>query len=154
MVAAVLGLDSGSFIRLLDESTTRKSAPPRVRWEMKQTSLTIELPRHPGSPRVARSVLRPLGEHLGSRTDDVTLLVSELLANAVEHGQGEVVELRMSVLDGRVRAEVIDGGQGFELPPPDPDPGRGRGLQLVDRLAVDWGVSQSASTHVWFELAL
>jgi anti-sigma regulatory factor (Ser/Thr protein kinase) len=123
---------------------------------MATASLSIELPRHPGSSRMARAALRPLEDHLGARSEDVTLLVSELLANAVEHGEGEAVGLTVHVEAGRVHAEVVDRGHGFAPPALAPDPLRlrGRGLQIVDRLADDWGVFEGDSTHVWFELDL
>ena len=123
---------------------------------MTEPTLTITLPRHPGSPRVARAALRPLVPRLGARADDVTLLVSEVLTNAVEHGSGDTVDLHVTLVDGRVRAEVVDGGHGFTPPAPAPDPARlrGRGLQIVDRVADAWGAYEGNSTHVWFELRL
>jgi anti-sigma regulatory factor (Ser/Thr protein kinase) len=123
---------------------------------MAEPTLSITLPRHPGSPRVARSALRPLAAELGSRADDVTLLVSEILANAVEHGHGETIDLHVTLADGRVHAEAVDGGHGFDPPPAsgDLERPRGRGLEIVDRVADAWGAYEGASTHVWFELDL
>ena len=121
---------------------------------MTDTLLRVDLPRQPGSSRIARSVLRPLACDLGEHAEDVALLVSELLANAVEHGNGDALELSVRISDGRLRAEVVDGGHGFEPPEFDFDPLRphGHGLELVDRIAEGWGVYEGNSTHVWFEL--
>ncbi len=47
------------------------------------------------------------------------LLVSELVSNAIRHGEGQVSgEVEMS--PEKVRATVIDQGNGFATPPPDP----------------------------------
>ncbi|MFD9206603.1 ATP-binding protein [Streptomyces sioyaensis] len=77
---------------------------------------------------------------------DVVLVVSELVANAIEHGLGGV-SLRVGLADGDLRIEVSDDS---------PDPARlraagdydvsGRGLFLVAALALDWGVSANCKT--------
>jgi signal transduction histidine kinase len=85
--------------------------------------------------------------------EDAVLLTSELVSNAIQHGQGEPcvtisrhgTTLRISVLD--------DGGR---TPAPrrgDPDDITGRGLVLVDGIASRWGSHVDAhGTEVWFEL--
>lgn len=80
------------------------------------------------------------------------LLTTELVNNAVLHGQGEEIRLDVRRTRDRLRVEVTDDGDGF-----DPrrrtvrdDPG-GWGLEMVAALATDWGMHQG-STHVWFEL--
>jgi anti-sigma regulatory factor (Ser/Thr protein kinase) len=77
---------------------------------------------------------------LGSEAGEPTLLVvTELVANAAEHGRWPVrlsVEYRRSV----VRVEVHDDSPEPPDPLPlDPDRLRGRGLQLVDGLCEEWG---------------
>jgi anti-sigma regulatory factor (Ser/Thr protein kinase) len=84
---------------------------------------------------------------------DVTLAVSELVANAVLHGTGEI-ELRMEADATDVKGEVIDEGGGFEqrLREEDGiDEVGGRGLFIVGRLAETWGVHEG-TTHVWFRI--
>ena len=83
---------------------------------------------------------------------DLCLVVSELVTNAVTHGQGSV-RLRLQCDAGAVRGEVIDEGGGFEseLREPGPFDAHGRGLLLVDRLTTRWGVHEG-TTHVWFEM--
>ena len=85
---------------------------------------------------------------------DARLLVSELVTNSVLHGDGDRIRL---VLDldhrGRLRCEVIDGGDGF-VPlarAADRTESGGWGLELVERLSERWGVREG-STHVWFEI--
>lgn len=87
------------------------------------------------------------------RADEVTLLVSELAANAVRHA---TTPFTVSLgCDGRlVRVEVADGSPDLpvaQLPPVEAV--AGRGLMIVDALAERWGVEPSASGKtVWFEL--
>ncbi|MEU3483122.1 ATP-binding protein [Streptomyces sp. NPDC033754] len=96
-------------------------------------------------------------------TEDVLLLVSELVANARLHGEG----LRSLVLrltgDG-LRIEVTD--RSPALPalrrPSDPTrpgghglPPRGHGLLIVDRLARRWGAEPvDGGKCVWLEVAV
>ena len=89
--------------------------------------------------------------------DDARLLLSELVTNAVRHsglGAGDTIGLEVSATSGLLRAEVTDGGRGFEPAPrtaPRLEAG-GWGLHLVDRLADRWGVDRGATVRVWFEI--
>src|SRR5919202_444895 len=107
-------------------------------------SLTLELERDVDAPARARTMIRGLKPLLGEeRTEDATLLVSELVTNAVKYGSGPV-ELRVEAGDDRRgRFTISDAGGGRS---------GGYGLHLVDRIADDWGVTH-ASMHVWFELS-
>lgn len=82
-------------------------------------------------------------ERLGRRdvADDVRLVVTELLANAITHatapGWMMTVWVRLSAVDRGVRIEVTD-------PFPDRAPevrseSVGSGLQVVDAVATSWG---------------
>lgn len=84
--------------------------------------------------------------------DRAKLLVSELVTNAVLHGQGDI-RVRADVNEDRVLVEVMDDGQGFEhdLRSHDFDTVGGRGLMIVEAEASRWGVHEG-TTHVWFEL--
>jgi anti-sigma regulatory factor (Ser/Thr protein kinase) len=89
--------------------------------------------------------------------ENVRLLVTELITNAVRHAHAEAVELVMVVSRTRVHVEVGNPGAGFEPRPSGPeDSDKGWGLFLVDRLSSDWGVAQESGTdyqRVWFVMA-
>jgi anti-sigma regulatory factor (Ser/Thr protein kinase) len=118
-------------------------------------SLTLELERDNDAPARARTMIRGLKPLLGAeRTEDATLLVSELVTNAVKYGSGPV-ELHVEAgEDRRGRFTISDAGSG-ETPALRETGGKapgGYGLHLVDRIADDWGVKH-ASMHVWFDLS-
>ena len=82
-----------------------------------------------------------------------TLLVSELVANAVLHS-GTPLDVVVQSTDDRVRVEVHDGNP--QLPMRkyySSMSGTGRGLLLVERMAAHWGADRTAGGKVvWFEL--
>jgi anti-sigma regulatory factor (Ser/Thr protein kinase) len=89
--------------------------------------------------------------------DDVRLLVSELVTNAVRHADtptGGEVALHATIEDPCLHVEVADPGTGFEPSPRDDEMTRpgGWGLYLVDRIADRWGVKQNRMNRVWFEI--
>lgn len=91
-------------------------------------------------------------------TDTVTLLVSELVTNAVGHA-GSDVEVRVQLTPSTVRVEVTDTanatGAALDPRPADAEATSGRGLAIVEGLARRWGVRPAAGTGgktVWFEL--
>ena len=81
------------------------------------------------------------------------LLVTELVANSVRHARGTPIEVTVRLGDDVVRAEVSDGGAGFDPPEVDPNPLKsvGWGLFLVRKIAARWGSEPETGT-VWFEL--
>ena len=83
------------------------------------------------------------------------LLVTELVANSVRHARGTPIDVVVTLQDACVRAEVSDGGDGFDPPRPDPNPLKdsGWGLFLVRKIADSWGADQATGT-VWFEVEL
>ena len=88
--------------------------------------------------------------------DEVRLLVSELVTNAIVHAVGPC-GLTLRIGADSIRVEVADtGGGGLQLRRPEPTESSGRGLLIVDTLARDWGVvhdGQTVGKTVWFELA-
>lgn len=108
-----------------------------------------------GAGGVARGMVRSrLGDLMTPATlDDVLLVVSELVTNAVRHGRGDV-DLRIEVDGGRVTGHVSDEGEGFtrRVHTAPADDGGHRGLLIVEQLADDWGI-QGESAHVWFAIA-
>jgi anti-sigma regulatory factor (Ser/Thr protein kinase) len=96
-----------------------------------------------------------LGEGLfpGKRLDDLLIVVSELVSNAVIHAR---TRLRLVIrYDGRrVLTEVFDGDPRLPVPPDHPGDVGGRGLFLVDRLSLRWGSEAvGIGKRVWAELA-
>lgn len=89
--------------------------------------------------------------------EDLRLLITEVVTNGVRHGSDRgPVAVSVTVADDAIRAEVTDSGRGFsppEAPMPHADGTGGWGLQLVDRVAANWGVRVGDGTCVWFELA-
>lgn len=88
---------------------------------------------------------------------DATLLVSELVTNAVRHASPEgipEVELLLKIDARRVRVVVSDTGAGFSADSrlPTASESSGWGLFLVDRIADRWGVITKDRNEVWFEI--
>jgi anti-sigma regulatory factor (Ser/Thr protein kinase) len=71
------------------------------------------------------------------------LIVSELVTNALLHGQGPiVVRVWRDESDGLAVVEVEDGGDGLPVVQPESKTAiNGRGLLLVSSLAKEWGTS-------------
>lgn len=115
-----------------------------------------DIPRDPHAPAVARRMVEDVAGVLDPRSaEHARLLLSEVVTNAVRHGEGETIRVLLDVDDrGELRCEVTDEGHGFvpmARDKPATDVG-GWGLHLVETLARRWGVREG-STHVWFELA-
>jgi anti-sigma regulatory factor (Ser/Thr protein kinase) len=87
--------------------------------------------------------------------DDAQLVVSELLTNALMHGEGSLV-LRASITGETVQISVTDSGDDLpEVLPLDPTRIGGLGLIVVDRIASEWGVSPfPGGKTVWAALTL
>jgi anti-sigma regulatory factor (Ser/Thr protein kinase) len=81
------------------------------------------------------------------------LLVTELVANSVRHARGTPIDVSVRLDGDVVRADVSDGGAGFDPPEADPNPMKdaGWGLFLVRKIAERWGSEPETGT-VWFEL--
>jgi anti-sigma regulatory factor (Ser/Thr protein kinase) len=114
------------------------------------------------SVRTAAAARQFVGETLGAAwpsplVDDVRLLVSEVVSNAIVHGgkHGEEhIDVTVQELSDRVRVEVTDVGDGFDPDSIEPEShDSGFGLSFVERLSRRWGVShRDASFVVWFEV--
>ncbi len=114
----------------------------------------MRLPRIASAPARARqAVTACFGGLLGEETlDDVLLVVSELVTNALRHGSGDI-ELRMAYDADHVTGAVSDDGAGFARRRRLPDRGQvgGHGLHIVGRVATRWGLTEG-TTNVWFEI--
>lgn len=108
----------------------------------------IRLPHSASAVGVARRRIRcelgALGADRGL-LDDVEVVISELLGNAVRHarpiaGGALLVAWRLSGRD--VTVKITDGGAPTRVEPQGPGvlAEAGRGLRIVEGLASDWGV--------------
>ena len=116
----------------------------------------------PGTTRAARIVRRFASDLLGPdlvSLEDLTLCVTELVANAVVHtisGLGGFVTVELSETEKEIRVDVIDDGGTSSVPRLSKSTvgEGGRGLMIVDRLAISWGVhDHKPGTTVWFTVA-
>lgn len=112
------------------------------------------------APR-ARRVLDDLRELSESARDDARLLVSELVANAIYHGEfhgTDSITLETTITEGRLWVAVTNPGWS-DIPhvkSADPLDTSGRGIALIESLADAWGTEMLADGRikVWFELKL
>jgi anti-sigma regulatory factor (Ser/Thr protein kinase) len=115
--------------------------------------VVVALKAQPEAAGAARRLL--VREGLDADLDHtVTLLVSEVVTNAIRHanmGSAERIVLAARLTDEWARIEVRDTGPGF-----DPDVRhnvQGFGLRMLDMLAARWGVDHDdQGTRVWFEI--
>jgi anti-sigma regulatory factor (Ser/Thr protein kinase) len=115
--------------------------------------LDLTLPPRPESVGEARHASAPLLNGFSDRSrSGAMLIVSELVTNAIKHGPGGPVTLRMRRRDGYVSGEVEDHGRGLIELRDGGDPGSGGfGLRLVDAVSDRWGVDPGQA-RVWFEV--
>lgn len=105
--------------------------------ELSRTLLAV-----PASVGLARDLIhRALTRwRYGDRADDVTLVASELITNAVNATPGRDIHFHLTVVDDCPILEVWDAS---ERPPASrtaaADDTTGRGLGIVEFLTADWG---------------
>ncbi|MCU1599471.1 MAG: hypothetical protein JWO22_180 [Frankiales bacterium] len=119
-------------------------------------SAAVELRRGTDSVPVARRHVREV-LHPSPVREDVELVVTELVTNAVLHAPAGVVRLRVLEVEGAVRVEVEDTGHGMPVAVRESSEAMtGRGLALVAALSRAWGVEGGADGHkvVWAEVPL
>jgi anti-sigma regulatory factor (Ser/Thr protein kinase) len=119
----------------------------------------FRFPASSTAPALARASVGTVLEGLtDGQTEDVLLLLSELVTNAVRHTSSAALSDVIVRLDARpelVRVEVLNPGTSFDPPAPQTPSttGTGLGLFLVDALAREWGVEREGQrTKVWFEI--
>ena len=122
-----------------------------------QVSVDQVLPRRPVAVRHARALASDaLGATDPEPHDELALVITELVANAVRHGRGRRMRLRLVTRDAVVRVEVENRcwhttPRRRLLTESEPD---GRGLALVAACSRSWGIEQAARgrTLVWAEI--
>ena len=88
--------------------------------------------------------------------DNLTLVVTELVSNAVRHAASpDPVKLVMTPKDSYMCVQVTDSGRGL-VPEPGAmgsEGGPGYGLFLVEQLTRRWGMTREGGrTRVWVEI--
>ncbi|MDT0267957.1 ATP-binding protein [Streptomyces sp. DSM 44915] len=120
-------------------------------------------PRHQANVKAARSLARQVAREWGldQLAHDLTLVVSELVTNAIVHGktaQGREVLLTFDLTPFHLRVEVRDSGDGCPRRQGggvNGDSETGRGLDVVEAITSRWGVAERViGKTVWAELAL
>jgi serine phosphatase RsbU (regulator of sigma subunit)/anti-sigma regulatory factor (Ser/Thr protein kinase) len=119
--------------------------------------LPVELvlgPEPDAVPTARHFAAQALAGHPSDLVQDVELVVTELVTNALLHGHPPV-RLRLHTDHGRIRVEVEDSGRDVPVRVRSgPDSMTGRGLGLVAALTRGWGVeaAESGAKMVWAEL--
>lgn len=130
--------------------------------------LHVQLPAHVGSVPLARhrvvdyctgdqcTVVPPLEHRPGVDTTQlVALLTTELVANAVEHGHGDVLDLAVDCSADGIWVGCTDANPAVPvLRDVDLQATSGRGVALIATLASAWGVDAvgSRGKQVWFRV--
>lgn len=117
---------------------------------------TLALPYDVSAVGRARRFVRDTLErwHVDADVDDALLVVSELVTNAITHGDS-TCQLRLRTTAATLRVEVLDSGAGTPDPrAPSATREHGRGLHLVSALTTAWGIDQvpGRGKLVWAEL--
>ncbi len=124
---------------------------------MSSLTASIDLPPNRSSVPAARHLLLEIlrAWDVPQDLDDAALLVTELVANVIDHAWGESgLTLEIAFSDGWLRISVADESS---VRPVARQPGaeqpRGRGLLLVKAIADRWGSEDHrGGKRVWFEL--
>lgn len=118
----------------------------------------VKLAGTPCSVASARRFLRGLLPEGDPVRDDLVLVGSETVGNAITHTDsgrpGGQVVVALLMVDGVYRLEVVDDGAGGRRPCVEPERGAesGRGLRIVGALAARWGFREDGlRTVVWAE---
>ena len=184
LLAETLSSANGTATAALPATLLRALVPPPQRDDVAVLAVRARATAPPGPMvRAERRVADSLADLGPARrwVDDILeragvarrlrrtamLLSSELLTNAIEHGEGPVTAtVEVDPTSSQVRVGVRDSAA--ELPrvqQPEPHELSGRGMQFLDRLAARWGVIEHDGTEVvgrhgqdvagktvWFEL--
>ncbi len=162
-VAARLGVTRAALEKAISRSAQQLPAPSAHADQQTAAGATVRLslPASPVAPRQAREAIRQAvtGWGLGALSADAELLGSELVANAVEHGNGQpiTVALRQQATPSGQPGLVCEVSDTSPVLPQrrlvQPDSERGRGLAIVAALATDSGVAGTpGGKTAWFTL--
>lgn len=119
--------------------------------------MAFTIPASTDAPQEARTAISSV---LGrtEQIEDVLLATSELVSNAVQHGdldEGSPIHLEVRLVADRVRVSVSHEGPPFERPPDPPQRSTagGFGFYIVGQVAADWDIAYThGTTKTWFEI--
>jgi anti-sigma regulatory factor (Ser/Thr protein kinase) len=119
---------------------------------------TRDLRPEPCSPRLARELVRAVCRDwgvVGDACEDAVLVVTELVANVVDHARTAcVVTISRDGPDLRIDVEDYDPCGVPTLRALDPRALRGRGLAMIAAVSASWGVTvRRGAKSVWAVLA-
>jgi anti-sigma regulatory factor (Ser/Thr protein kinase) len=175
----LLGDDRGANLEVLADRLVHESRPERVLDDAALLLLRYDGPHTAGPPRVAqvsvqrhdlqgvarvRRFLDDLLMQWGLQPlrDDLGLLATEVVTNALIHAHSEV-EVRLREYPDRVRVEVRDSDPHPPVPAAiltadaadNQAAESGRGLLIVEMLAAAWGSSPTGrGKTTWFDIAV
>lgn len=119
-------------------------------------SLTLPL-----APLAAMRARQLVGErlsswHLDDHVDTLALVVTELVTNAIQHGEArDTLDLELKADDQRIRLTVVDGSAIRPVARQvETEETSGRGLRIVEQLVDRWGTDDNpgGGKRVWVEL--
>ena len=115
----------------------------------------LSLVSRPASAREARDWLTALLAVWGNAASrhNATLLLSEVVTNAVRHGRGGTILVAVTLSPSHLLAQVHDDSSNLPVRRGAGETG-GWGLGLLDELSTQWGVDQHSGDGktVWFEI--
>ncbi|WP_281944642.1 ATP-binding protein [Streptomyces olivaceus] len=120
---------------------------------------SLDLAHHPRSCALARqwaSGVLTQWATAGEAADDVLLVVSELVTNAVQHACGPIRACLGLGAGGSLHVQVDDGGPAVTAPAGHAPDEHGRGLAIVECLAARHGQDEAPRpyrTRSWATLA-
>ena len=135
---------------------TREQALAYVAAQGSSGRRVLSIEHSPHGPAQARRAVAECAARLGlapEQGEDLALVVSEMVTNAVRHGSPPV-QLELVADGDTVLVAVADSGAGRPKPRlADPDAEGGRGMTLVDELCAEHGVRpQPPGKAVWAAL--
>lgn len=116
----------------------------------------MRLPHSDRAPRMARAFVAESlqGWHLDDMIESASLVVSEVVTNAVIHARSDA-ELVLERTPTALRISVTDRGDGLVRQPGPPGSDGGRGLLIVQQLSTSWGAEPTGTGNcVWAELPI
>jgi anti-sigma regulatory factor (Ser/Thr protein kinase) len=123
----------------------------------------VILPATSAAPGLARAALHDVipPPELAVRNEDASLVISELVTNAVRYGESNEdrrpIKMVIEADEARVRVEVDQtlAAVGLQAVKAGPRNGNGRiggwGLSIAEALADSWGFQPGPPGQVWFE---